>query len=752
MHRFIPDSAHVSPGCRKRALRSGFALMAIAAAVVLSSCGGSDDPVMAENIDAQLPEGTAAKADGCDFLDPGHCMLPFPNDRFTVADASSETGRRVNLKTAYMPRSAIANNHPIDATEWNRNDGFSPGAMLVTRVPGLDLAQTGAPQLTDISVSLSKDSPVLVLDAQTLEPQLVWAELDNNNTTADRQSLNIRVAKNLTPGRRYIVALRYLKDAQGKPLEAAAGFRIYRDRHESSLEFVNSRRTHMEALFDALKSAGVERDSLYLAWDFTVASERNLTGRMLAIRDAAFKALGSAAPAFKVKKVTDFEPGQEPLLARRVEGVLTVPSFVEAPTEGVADVMPIAAAIGPYLQDPENTPLPVEQLKAAFAAIGDKPLPIPHFRYASAAPGMYDVPVHDAKSTMDVPFICNIPRAVLNADGSVNPARISLYGHGLFGRAAEVNGGNVKSMGNEHNFVFCATNWYGFSESELLPASFAFFDLSNARVPFDTTQQGILNTHLLGRAMLNGFSQDPAFRMGTQSASVLDTRALYYDGNSQGGILGGALMATSQDIRRGVLGVPGINYSLLLERSSDFPVFGQMVYAAYPDPLDQQFIFSLWQTLWDRAEGNGYAHAMTDRPLPGTPSHQVLMHVAYGDHQVTMWSAEIEARTIGAKLHCPALAPGRHPDANPYVGIDCLRSGTEDDNGSAIVLWDSGPGNVPTSSIPHDNRPPQGGKDPHSDPRNTPAARLQKAEFLKEGGKVVDTCNGEPCRTAAYKP
>ena len=48
----------------------------------------------------------------------------------------------------------------------------------------------------------------------------------------------------------------------------------------------------MERLFATLQRAGIARNSLYLAWDFTVASERNLSERALSIRDDAFAALG----------------------------------------------------------------------------------------------------------------------------------------------------------------------------------------------------------------------------------------------------------------------------------------------------------------------------------------------------------------------------------------------------------------------------------------------------------------------------
>src|SRR3546814_8185560 len=53
----------------------------------------------------------------------------------------------------------------------------------------------------------------------------------------------------------------------------------------SSKDALNARRPHMEALFAKLGKAGIARDSLYLAWDFTVASERNISERALHIRD-----------------------------------------------------------------------------------------------------------------------------------------------------------------------------------------------------------------------------------------------------------------------------------------------------------------------------------------------------------------------------------------------------------------------------------------------------------------------------------
>ena len=84
--------------------------------------------------------------------------------------------------------------------------------------------------------------------------------------------------------------------------------------------------------------------------------------------------------------------------------------------------------------------------------------------------------------------------------------------------------------------------------------------------------------------------------------------------------------------------------------------------------------------LWDRSDPNGYAHHMTTDPLPNTPPHKVLLHLAFGDHQVANVATEVEARTIGASIHQPAIAPRpalrrepvlRHP-GHPELSVQRL--------------------------------------------------------------------------------
>ena len=221
-----------------------------------------------------------------------------------------------------------------------------------------------------------------------------------------------------------------------------------------------------------------------------------------------------------------------------------------------------------------------------------------------------------------------------------------------------MNAGNVQAMSAEHNFVFCATPWVGMAEEDIGNAVVTLQNFSRFPALTDRLQQSFVDFMYLGRLLIHpdGFSANPAFQ--DEGRGVIDTRRLFYDGNSQGGIFGGALTALAPDFTRAVLGVPGMNYSTLLRRSVDFDLYSTILNPYYPSLAARPLILSMVQMLWDRSDPNGYAHHITDDPLPGTPSHKVLMQVALGDHQVANVTAEVEARTIGARLRTPAVDAG----------------------------------------------------------------------------------------------
>jgi hypothetical protein len=408
------------------------------------------------------------------------------------------------------------------------------------------------------------------------------------------------------------------------------------------------------------------------------------------------------APAFHVDTVEDFTPAQDPEIARRVTGTFTVPCYLDQPG------CPPGAS----------------------------------FHYPSR--GADALPSALPHNTIAAPFICTIPRAAL-----VHPGRPSLYGHGLLGSPGEVDAGNVSDMAAEHDMVFCATAWAGLSQEDIGNAVAVLGQLGRFPSIADRLQQGVLDFLYLGRLMIHprGFVASPAFR--PQGRAVIDPSRLYYDGNSQGGIEGGVTTAVAPDFTRAVLGVTGMDYGgLLLLRSKDFDTYQAILGPAYPDPSGRPLLLDLIGQLWDRGEADGYANHMTTDPLPDTPAHTVLMQVAFGDHQVSTYAADVEARTIGARLYRPALARGRAPDRVVAYGLRAIPRFPF--AGSALVYWDSGPGRV--DPPPTTDTPPRTGQDPHEDPRATRAARRQKSAFLRPHGRVIDVCGGRPCRTDAYVP
>ncbi|MEY9928317.1 hypothetical protein ABH926_002956 [Catenulispora sp. GP43] len=650
---------------------------AVGLAVVLAA--GLTSPAQADN-SAPSPAHT-----GCDPIAGTACLLPFPDDWYTRPDRTTPTGRRVHFSAADLPASSLAG--ATDPTAWNRLDGFSPGSALLLTVPGLDPAASGLAPVTDIGRSLAPDAPIVIVDETTGARWPYWAELDANDPW--HRTLLVHPARDFLDGHRYAVAIRGLRTTSGAAIPAPAPFARILDHRLPRRDPLWERQQELKPVFRTLARSGVRTSGLYLAWDFTVASTASLTGDLTSIRDDAFAKLGTAAPTYTVTSVTDPTPAQDPDIARVVEGTIEVPSYLSQPGGPTGSV---------FNRGPHGRP--------------------------SQLPG----------NLQTADFRCEIPRSAWS-----KPSQAALYGHGLLGSRDEVGAANVRAMAGEHDFTFCATDWIGMAAGDQNTVVSALENLSAFPEVTERTQQGVLNALFLGRDLVDpaGFAASPAFRTA-DGRPLLDPRAgVVYDGNSQGGILGGVLVAVSPDVKRGVLGVTAMDYSILLNRSVDFAALQPALDAGYPDKLQQQVVFQLMQMLWDHAETDGYAEHLTD-------GHQVLMDVAFGDHQVANVAADVEARTIGARLHVPALAAGRSPDTVPYWGIAPLPGPghTYAYRGSAMVVWDSG-----TPPAPLTNTAPAGpryGHDPHEDPRNSPAVRLQKAVFLTTG-VVIDVCGGAPC-------
>ncbi|HXG27314.1 MAG TPA: hypothetical protein VNJ47_00505, partial [Nevskiales bacterium] len=796
-------------------------------------------PAPGGDLDPQLLLAAAdAQLRGCDPLDPAHCLYPFPSDHYTLEvpknDTENFTGRRVNFSPLAMPRNLAGK--PIDPSEWNRNDGFSPGALIATYVPGLSLEQTyDAPHealgIADIRRALTAEAtangwvapPILLLevtdedDADSRE-HLFWAEMDVNagmllptgelgggeNVARQnpRVSLLLRPARNLTPGKRYVVVLRNLKDADGNPIPAGAAFRSCRDGIDSALPPIAARCEALEErVFPVLARAGIARDeSLYLAWDFTVASAQNLTARLTHMRDDAFKSLRNrngplpfslpflgdlgpdcskhvepatlpadpaqldcAPPKFTIESInTNADDGK----MVSIEGTLTVPSYLRP-----ADTSPLEDpnVQGLFTRIRQQFPQSASLFGGLEIATSGSVIPPNRLNYhPDAVPGDVNAAAYGdglpdrtaAVGEMSTKFTCEIPKSAWQGGA---PARASLYGHGLLQSRAAITYDGNRNLGGPHNVMFCALDWFGFAQGDLPNVASTLVDMSNFPVIPDASQQGMLNWMFLARAMQHpaGFASRPEFRVNgdANAPPAFDRREVFYYGNSQGGILPGPVVAVSKDVNRGVFGVPGMNYSTLLRRSSDFGLYSVPLYLSYQDELDRNLVFGLVQMLWDRAENNGYAAYLTeadaavhggledDANLDGQDNY-VLLHPAFGDHQVTMWSVDVMARTMNVPVDRRQVSDARHPDVVPYYDLVNLQYAGSPGRaeGGAMVVWNDTNNVFPP---PIDEVPPEEGRDPHGYPRSHGGSICQMSHFLRVDGFIADVQDLPQSRDAA---
>jgi hypothetical protein len=647
----------------------------------------------------------------------------------------SVTGLRLALPQAAMPTSA--NGTQISAAPYDQNDGFSPGSAILLHIPRLEtraaLNRTRPVGLLNMAAYRAKDAPIMVLDERTGRRQLIYTQLDANATSAASTNLMILPGSSWQDGHTYVVVLRDLKDPGGHLIGAPAWFAALRDgRHLPAAE--RSQLKRYAGIFGVLARAKVARDrTLYAAWDFTVASTRELSGRLLGIRNSAFAGLG------------DTNLGDGIVSGSAPTATVSSDTTTTWPNGSIGRVVIGSFQVPCYLQTCGDS-----------ATTG--------FNFGSG--GLYATPLQGSGSVGTAGFECDVPSSATPA----NPARIVLYGHGLLGGMDEVTDAPITALASTYNMVLCATNWWGLAAPDQNFDTQAVSNLNLFPVMVDRLQQGVLNALLLGRLMDDpqGLAAMAPFNVGGQP--IINTGELYYDGNSQGGIFGGITTAVSPDIRRAVLGVTGQDYAnALVQRSTDFGsptttgTFSWLLWNDYADNNSGIYTLTLdlMDQLWDRADPVGYVEGLGARSFADTPTHSVLMQIAYGDHQVSMYAGAAEARSIGADAYEPrgtpasALTPGggRDANANLFYGLAPAPTGGSY-SGSVIELWDSGPGhtlNPPVANLAPPTTDPAN-KDPHGDPRATPAAQAQISAYLQPAGSFQNACAGQPCHSYDYTP
>lgn len=327
------------------------------------------------------------------------------------------------------------------------------------------------------------------------------------------------------------------------------------------------------------------------------------------------------------------------------------------------------------------------------------------------------------------PFNAIVPACAL--DGRP-PVPIVVFGHGLLGNASQLTSSGARASAAELCIVVIGTDMRGMSSSDAQTVALSLNDLNKSPLMFDGLVQGVIN-HIALTEIARGPMAQQLF-VDDNGTSIVDPGKISYFGASQGGIFGATHCAWSPVIDRCVLQVGAINYSMMLERSSDWPVHRTVLIGAYPDPLDVALNVHLLQMLWDTTDPVSVADVLLDPDigdhLPGASAKQVLMEIGIADDEVSNIASDYQARTMGIPLLSPSVVEpfGLTPREGPLS--------------SALVIYDYGLG----GTIPPTNEPP---------PDNgvhgrvsTERAHLEMMRIFAETGVITQTCtapNGCDC-------
>ncbi|HEY8075453.1 MAG TPA: hypothetical protein VIF62_15115, partial [Labilithrix sp.] len=444
-------------------------------AVVIAACSSSssDAPLVVDDGCQALLAGTTH-----DDSSPGFCTAPYPSDFYRAPDGHIALTGAAELQQASGARS--------DAHLAFPSDGFSTLSTIVASLPG-DVAHDGlATALDDASVSLAPASASVLLEASTGTRVPHYVDVYDRVQDGQRRPIVIRPLAPLKPKTRYVVALAGVKVEGGALASPAEGFRRLRDRAGDPALGAWAR--FESDVFAPLVTAGVPRESLQLAWDFTTGSAELPSRDMLHVRDLTQAWLAANVPVVTIASAS----AASDRLATIVKGSVTGPLFLD-----------------------------------------------------SADPGAHLVRGGDGavtqNGTTSFDFEATIPSSLL---AKPTPGRVIAYGHGFFGGIDELEGDGARTIADALGAMLISTRWWGMSHADFgVVANALAKDPDHILVFTDSVHQAMANWLVLIAAIRGPLGKAPELHRAGGGDLVYDPTFVAYFGASQGHILGGTLAA-----------------------------------------------------------------------------------------------------------------------------------------------------------------------------------------------------------------
>lgn len=677
--------------------RSLWVALLAAASLLFAAC--SEDPDlndlnnMTEPGDGETDGDVDGDGDGepqpdrrttdCDALQEAHCLLPWPSNLYLEADASRATGYTLGFGETSLPASRSQGHS--DPQPWRRLDGYGWGTPVITLFPEVDISEMPQEDSIERSMELldeGRQAFYFQVTEQGLEPVPFWAELDLWTDEPDEKVLYLRPGVILEGNTRYVVGFRNLRTLSGEEIAPSAAFQSYLSGEGANDPELAWRQARFDEIFTLLEEAGIARDELTLAWDFHTGSSDGLHSTLLHVVKEGIDWADENGMPIDIRSVTVNTREEDSNIALDIRGFLEVPHFLEHSPRSGAQVSYL------FYRGDDGKPAVKDTRRAEFWLL------IPH----------------DALE--------GVPHGLVK------------YGHGMLGRGSQVRGGFNRRIAAAHNLIFFGADFTGFSEDDVAQAIFALGYSTYFEEMIDRMHQGVLEYVLLTKAMREGLASLPELE---EYNLEIDLDRVYYSGISQGGIFGVTYLAVDPHVQFGHFGVPGHNYAMMMERSSNFNLYYQAMRAGYSERIDQSLTIPIVQLLWDQVDPISYLSKLSHDPFdPDFPKYG-LFTTAKGDYQVAVVTKEITARS---NIGIPLLE-NYDREREPY-GVQWA---TYPRRGSGIVNWDFG---NPWPAI--GNLPPNDGlSDPHGFARQRENHNNQMVHFFDSDGEIIDVCGGEPC-------
>lgn len=548
--------------------------------------------------------------ENCDPLDETECALPFPSFHHMIPDESSKTGFRVHLRGLPPLRGGI----PFHPRFVNELDGFSTMAPILFYLEGMKEAKEKGDNRHDlqgpenIELSVTQQSVTFLIDVD--EQKLVHHSAEVDYLDPKRPLILVFPAAPLKHSTHYALAVVGATDEHGRKLPRTKGMTKMLKQTKSE-----TRLRTIQKVIPAMQKAAPwysfaqDPESLQLLFDFVTISEESQLGPIRRARDGALEHVRKGDWKWKehvdVVSIEDHKCNNMNLIARTVHLDLDVPWFLDH--------------------------------HSRYAVLDDRKL-------QRGAP----VKLGKARALIQIP--CSLKRAAEGATESGKELRAILeYGHGLFYFREEVTDKFLQKMAEENGYINMAMDWRGMSIFDLPVVIKTLIGKPDQfQSVRDNLIQGFADKLCLQHFSQNGMLDLDVFHFDGKPIPWLGQTqpvSAYY-GISQGGILGAGYMSymgSTGLVDRGVLGVPGTPFALVMSRSLDFSGYDLLLLLNFYNNRHVRILLSLVQMAWDSAEASGHQAPPVKEPIP-----RLLLQAGLGDPVVPTIAAEALARALNA--------------------------------------------------------------------------------------------------------